>query len=71
MHEFDYGVDNDPEVPNATVNEIVENKMKAMKPELPPCHAQDLHAMLGTMLQSYLRVQGTGIDWDLFYRGKE
>ena len=60
--------DKDSEVPK--LNEALENELQAMEPELPTCHAQDLHAMLETMLESYFPAQDAGIDWDLYYRGR-
>jgi hypothetical protein len=79
--EFDCGVEQDPEVlmenedPQqdsdvSKVNKALENELQAMEPELPACRAQDLHAMLETMLESYLPAQDAGIDWELYYRGR-
>ena len=32
--------------------------------------AQDFHAQLNTILRSYVQLQGKGMMWDLYYRGK-
>jgi hypothetical protein len=39
-------------------------------PLLPTCHAQDLHTMMSTFLESYGDLEKNGLDWDLPFKGK-
>lgn len=43
---------------------------EAAEGEISVEKAQDFHAQLNTILQSYLKLQGKGMMWDLYYRGK-
>jgi len=40
------------------------------EPNIKSCSAQDLHAMLEVMLQSYQEIEQRGFQWDLRYRGE-
>jgi len=37
---------------------------------IPACNAQDLHTMMGGILESYKQLQEEGLDWDLPWKGK-
>ena len=37
---------------------------------IPACNAQDLHTMMGGILESYKQLQEEGLDWDLPWKGQ-
>ncbi len=63
----DNNTQDDDDNDNNSVNDEQQNDL--LNPQIASCHAQDLHAMLDKMLETY-RESTAGFEWDLRYKGE-
>jgi len=62
--------ENDDTDNNSVLSDDDHDNAPNAEPKIKSCSAQDLHAMLDIMLQSYREIEQGGFEWELNYRGQ-